>query len=302
MADKKRTGNLDWEDVRYFVALTRHRSLAATARALHVHHATVSRRVTHLETSIGHALFDRRADRFMLTSDGEAVLAVASAMDEAALKLFDSIDTSTTIHGPVRITVGPSLGEVFLIDRLDGLRRRYPMIDVELLGDVRLLSLARREADIALRFGAPENSELLARRVGTIAFSLYVATHLRGEPDLHARLPFIGFGKDGASIAEAEWLEHNFPKRRFAFRCNSQVAQAAAARAGFGIALLPHYLGADDPGLAEIACDTPLLERELWILIRRDATRIPRVRAVVDYLTEVFRRERHRLAGSSRQA
>jgi DNA-binding transcriptional LysR family regulator len=293
MADKKRTGHLDLEDVRYFVALARYGSLSATARALHVNHATVSRHVANLEALLGHPLFERRAEGYVLTSDGKAVLEEASAMDEAALSVLHRLDANLDLGGLVRLTVGRSLAEGYLIDHLEGLRRRYPAIDVELIGEVRVLSLARREADLALRFGIPTNSQLAARRVGMVAFGLYVASSLRNETDAALRLPFIGFDNESAWIAEAKWLERHFSDRRFAFRANSQTAQAAAARAGFGVALLPRYLAADDPGLAEVVCDIPLLERELWLLIRPELTRVRRVRAVADYLIEVFRKWQH---------
>jgi DNA-binding transcriptional LysR family regulator len=299
MPEKNRTGDLDWEDLRYFVALARHRSLSATARVLRVNHATVSRRVSSLEARLGRALFDRQAQGYVLTLDGKAVLDEANAMDEAALSVLRRVDASLGLSGLVRLTAGRSLAEGFLIDRLDQLRRRYPSIDVELIGDVRLLSIARREADLALRFGTPNSASLVARRVGTICFGLYVASSLREEPDATVQLPIIGFAKEDDWIAEADWLQLRFPGRRFAFRGSSQLAQAAAARAGFGLALLPRYLAAGDPGLFEIACDAPMLERELWLLIRPDLTRVPRVRAVADYLVELFRRERQRLAGPS---
>jgi DNA-binding transcriptional LysR family regulator len=290
MTDKKRTADLDWEDVRSFVALARHRSLSSAARFLRVNHATVARRVARLEGLFGRPLFDRRADGYALTADGNAVLDEARAMDEAASSVRLRLDASTELHGLVRVTAGRTLAEWFLIDRLDELRRCFPAIDIELDGNTRVLSLARREADIALRFGNPKSSELAARRVGTVFFGLYVASSLRDEPDPAARLPIIGFDKDDGWIAEARWLEQHFPDRRFAFR-GSQTAQAAAARAGFGVALLPHYLAANDLRLAEVACDMPLLEREIWLLIRPDLKRVPRVRAVADYLAEVFRRE-----------
>lgn len=290
---------MDWEDVRYFVALARHRSLSAAARALRVNHATVSRRVARLEALLARPLFDRHTDGYTLTLDGKAVLDEASTMDNAASSISRRRDENTGLSGLVRLTAGRSLAEGFLIERLDGLHRRHPAIDVEVIGDVRLLSLARREADLALRFGKPKSSELAARRVGTIFFGLYVAAALRYEPDVAARLPLIGFDKEGDSIAEAEWLSRYFPGRRFSFRGNSQIAQAGAARAGFGVALLPRYLVADDPRLAEVACDKPLLEREVWLLVRPDLTRVPRVRAVADYIFELFRRERERLSGLS---
>ena len=297
MPEKNRTAELDWEDVRYFVALARHRSLSATARALRVNHATVSRRVSNLEAQLGRSLFDRQAQGYVLTLDGKAILHEANVMDEAALSVLRRIDASLELSGMVRLTAGRSLAEGFLIDRLKELRRCYPAIDVELIGNVRLLSLARREADLALRFGNPNDSNLVARRVGTICFGLYVKSGFRDDADAAINLPLIGFGKEDDWIAEAEWIEQHFPGRRFAFRCSSQVAQAAAARAGFGIALLPRYLAAGDPGLFEIAYGAPLLERELWLLIRPDLAKVPRVRVVADYLVELFRRERQRLVG-----
>jgi len=66
---------------------------------------------------------------------------------------------------------------------------------------------------------------------------------------------------------------------------------------GYGVALLPRYLAADDPGLVRVSLGGRLPERDVWLLIRRDLAKVPRVRAVADYLVEVFRRERRLLAG-----
>jgi DNA-binding transcriptional LysR family regulator len=89
-------------------------------RALRVNHATVSRRVASLEVLLGHPLFDRRAEGYVLTSNGKAVLEEASAMDEAALSVLHRLDSNVELSGLVRLTLGRSLAEGFLIDRLDG--------------------------------------------------------------------------------------------------------------------------------------------------------------------------------------
>src|SRR3954453_213154 len=133
MPDKKRTA-LDWEDVRYFVALARCGTLSATARALRVNHATVARRVTSLETRLGRALFDRRADGYALTAEGKAVLDEARAMDTAALSVQSRLDAGTELSGTVRLTAGRVLTERFLIDRLLAFHERYPVIDLEVVG------------------------------------------------------------------------------------------------------------------------------------------------------------------------
>ena len=175
MPDRKRTPDLDWQDVRYFVALARYGTLAATARALRVNHATVARRIENLEALLGCALFERRPEGYMLTVEGKAALAEAAAMDEAALSLRDRLKAGSEIRGLVRLTAPRSLLDYFLVQRLGDLYERHPGIDLELIGDARVLSLARRDADMALRMGSPKDSDLIARRLGTVRYGLYAS-------------------------------------------------------------------------------------------------------------------------------
>jgi DNA-binding transcriptional LysR family regulator len=297
MADKKRTAALDWDDIRYFLALAQRGTLSATARALRVNHATVARRVGSLEARLRHALFDRRADGYALTASGKAVLDEASAMDVAALAVLRRLDAGAELNGIVRVTAGRALAEGFLIDRLGKLNERYPHIDLELIGEARVISLARREADIALRYGSPKDSDLVARRVGRVAFALYASPAYRDRLKAGTAPAFVGFDEDSDFIAEAGWLARHFAGARISFRTNTTAAQAAAARAGYGVALLPRYLATGDRRLVPLSLKEPPFERDLWLLIRRDLAKVPRVRAVADYLVEVFRRERRRLAG-----
>lgn len=296
MADKKRTV-LDWDDIRYFVALARRGTLSATARALRVNHATVARRIASLETLLGRGLFERRADGYALTGFGSAVFDEASAMDRAALAVLQRLDRAAELNGLVRITAGRALAEGFLIERLGKLHERYPHIELELIGEARVMSLARREADVALRFGSPKDSELIARRLARVAFGLYASPGWRDKLKSGATPTFIGFDEESDFIAEAAWLAREFATARVSFRANTTTAQAAAARAGYGLALLPRYVAAGDPRLVRVSLGERPFERDVWLLIRRDLAKVPRVRAVADYLVEVFRRERRLLAG-----
>jgi DNA-binding transcriptional LysR family regulator len=297
MPDKKCTARIDWEDVRYFVALARHGTLSATARALRVNHTTVARRIASLETLIGRALFDRRAKGYLLTGEGKAVLEEASAMDGAALSILRRLDARTELSGLVRLAAGRVLAERFLIDRLRTFHERYPAIDLEVIGGSRVVSLAKREADVALRYGSPKDSELVARRVATITFGLYASPTYRDKLNAGQPPVFIGFDQESDFIAEAKWLARQFGDQRFSFRTNSQTTQAAAARAGYGVALLPRYIVAThEPDLVEVSLGERLPERDVWLLVRRDLKHVPRVRAVTDYLVEVFQRDRRLLA------
>src|SRR5882724_8824188 len=145
MPDKKSTA-LDWEDIRYFVALARYGTLSETARRLRVNHATVARRISSLETLLGRTLFERRADGYALSAEGKAVLDEARFMDEAALSVLRRLDAGTELSGIVRLRIGRVLAERFLIERLRAFHERYPAIDLEVIGGSRFVSLARREA------------------------------------------------------------------------------------------------------------------------------------------------------------
>ena len=289
MADKFRTPALDWEDLRTFLALTRHQTLSATARALGVNHATVSRRVTALEAALGNPLFIRRPNGYTLTAEGRAVLGDASTMEEAALSVLRRTDTQDSLMGLVRLTTTRVLADGFLAQHLGPLHQRHPGLDIEMIVDSRHLSLARREADIALRVGPPKDSELVGRRVATLSFGFFGTEHRAAQAATGQLPPLIGFDEDSNFIAQAQWLAQCFPNCRFAFRSNSWIAQAHAARAGFGIALLPHYLITPECGLTSISLGMDPPPQELWLLVRPDLAKVPRVRVVADFLAELFK-------------
>ncbi|MEW6644588.1 MAG: LysR family transcriptional regulator [Pseudomonadota bacterium] len=290
MSDKKRTASLDWEDVRYFVALVRHGTLSATARALRVNHATVSRRLASLESVFGQPLFERRAEGFVLNEAGRAVLDETIVMEEAASAAFRRLEAGTATAGLVRVTVVRSLADGFIAERLGQLLKEHPQLDIELIADSRNLSLARREADLALRLGQPAKGELLTRRVATLGYGFYASASYAARVAAGETPVFIGFDADSESVPEAAWVKRRFPGRRFAVRSNSQMAQAAAAAGGYGVALLPEWLARTRPDLVALDMGESPPSRELWLIMRPDIARIPRVRLVADHLIEMFER------------
>jgi DNA-binding transcriptional LysR family regulator len=288
MADRKRTDMLDWEDVRYFIALTRHGTLAATARALRVNHATVSRRLASLETTLGRSLFDRRADGYALAAAGRAVLDETSVMDEAAGAVSRRLDSGTEVSGLVRITIARVLADGFVVERLGGLLGRYPQLDLEIVAESRNLSLARREADLALRLGRPAEGELITRRIATLSYGLNASPAYRDRVEAGESPAIIGFDHDGDYIPEAAWANRVFAGRRVILRSNSQTSQSAGARGGYGVAVLPNLLARGSPDLVPLELGESPPSRELWLLMRPDVARVPRVRAVADYLIATF--------------
>ncbi|RTL50905.1 MAG: LysR family transcriptional regulator [Bradyrhizobiaceae bacterium] len=291
MADQIRT-DLDWEDIRVFAALARHGSLSAAARALGVNHATVSRRVKSLERATGARLAERRTDGYVLTPAGTRVLGLAGDMERAASALRrGGGDEQPT--GLVRINAPPTLSHGFLIERLARLVQRNPALDIDLAPDVRLVSLERRETDIALRYGRrPQDGHVVAKPLLTVGFGFYGTPALCRRAETGGEPPFVGFDEANAHLPEAVWLARHFPRRRVSLRTSSQVSQALAARAGAGLALLPHFLGRRSAGLrpCPLAHDPP--GRELWLIMRAQDRKDVAIRAAADHLTGIFTEER----------
>lgn len=286
MADRIRTEALDWEDLRHVLALARHGTLSATARALGVNHATVARRVASLEAVLGRVLFDRRADGYALTADGEALAEAARPMEEAALAALSRLDHGAGLSGMVRVTTTRALADCVVAPRLGALALAHPGIEIELVTGSRAFSLARREADVALRLGRPADSSLRGRKLAEVAHAFYATERWRGhEP----AAPLIGFDPDSHGVPEAAWLEKFAGRRRFALRSDSWTAQAAACAAGLGVALLPSYVAAVFPSLHRVDLGAAPPLAELWLLVRADLAAVPRVRAVADALAGLCR-------------
>lgn len=290
MAVQKRT-EPDWQDIRVFMALGRHGSLSAAARALSVNHATIARRLHALEAALGEKLVERRPDGYILTPAGTRTLAAAGAM-EAAVATLGRGDGDDGPRGLVRVNAPPSLAQGFLIDRLAILPTRYPGLDIDLAADLRAVSLDRHETDIAVRFGRPQDGAFLGRSLVTMGYGFYGTAKLCRRVEAGADPVFVGFDEVNSHILEAVWLARHFPRARLSFRAGNLLAQAAAARADAGLALLPHFVGRADKRLS-LCKLTPLPQpREIWLLTRRGDRKEAPIRTVMDALTIMFRDER----------
>jgi DNA-binding transcriptional LysR family regulator len=290
VADEKRT-DVDWQDLRIFLALGRHGSLSAAARALGVNHATIARRLHSLEDSLGEKLVERRREGFVLTLAGTHTLAVASDMDSASHTLGRPGPDGAP-KGLVRINAPPGLTHGYLVAKLSTMAAAFPGLDIDLATDVRSISLERHEADIAVRIGRPEDGDVIAKPVATIAYGFYATAELRERLVAGEEPAFNTFDEADAHLPEAVWLSRRFPRARRPFRASNQFAQGIAARSGVGVALLPHYIGRAESSLRRCDLGPVLAPREVFVVRRRQNARTMPINVVVDHLTRVFRQDR----------
>lgn len=297
-ADRHRTAALDWEDVRCFAALARAGSLSAAGRALRVNHATVARRVAALERALGRPLLERRPEGFRLTAAGAAALEQAREMERAAAALAAGREGAADA-GVVRLTATRDVVDAFLLPRLGPIQARHRGCELELIGESRALSLARHEADLAIRKGAPRGEDLVGRRIATLAYGLYAAPAVADAVAAGARARWIGFDEASAHLPEAVWLAETHPEDRPSFRANGFGSQQVAARAGVGLALLPCFMGDPDPALRRVPGPVPP-PRPVWLLRRASSRDDPRIGAVAALVTRLFTEARALLAGTAR--
>ena len=284
--------NPDWEDVRFFVALVRHGSLSAAARALLVNHATVARRIHSLETTLGEKLVDRRPGGYILTPAGMRALSLASDM-EAAANRFGRTKSKFTPSGLIRINASPGLARGFLLARLAKLSAQYPGLALDMATNLRSVSLERHETDIAIRIGRLQDSNLIARRLVSLSYGFYAAPAICKRLASGEELRFVGFDEKNSDMPEAVWLARQFPGAPLSFRASDFVEQAAAAKAGAGVVLLPHYIALAEPVLHLCQLSPTHPARDVWLLRRRQDRNDPGIKLVADYITRLFTEERN---------
>ncbi len=294
----------DWNDLRYFLAISREGTLAAAARALRVDATTVGRRLTVLEEELGTRLFERTPGRFVLTTAGQGIRGTVEEMEASVLAVERRAGgEDARLAGVVRVTTTEAFAVNHLLPRFGAFRERHPGIEVQFLTDYGSLDLARREADVAVRLTRPKEASLVARKVGEIAISLYAAEGYlarRGLPDPavgFAGHDVIGYADAAAKWPEARWMGEVATSARVVLRCNSLLSVIAATGAGVGLGLMPCFQGDTAVGLRRVLPPVAALRRDIWLVVHPDLQQSARVRAVMDFLSEVIQRDRPLLAG-----
>lgn len=287
--------SMDWDDIRFFLAAARTGSLAAAARQLGTHQPTVGRRIDGLEKRLGVRLFQRHAQGLTLTDEGQHILLAAESMAEAAATLQRSSGfEDKEIRGSVRIAAPSGLAVHVVAPALPVLHERFPNLDVVLQPSASSADLTHGEADVAVRLYRPTAGELVVRRVGNMGFGLYGSpSYLQqhGSPQSTADLPqhaVIGYGVQLRHLEESLWLESMAKGARYLLRSDDTHARLAAAESGLGLGVLPHVLAQRSPRLLRVLETVDAPPKTIWLVVHRDLRHIARVRAVFDWLDEVF--------------
>ncbi len=281
-----------WDLYRSFLAVLRLGSLSAAARSLGLTQPTIGRHIASLQRALGgRALFTRSQVGLQPTDAAHKLRPHAENMAAAAAAFVRTGSAHVEeAGGVVRLAAANVTGVEVLPGILSDFRAAFPAIVIELSLSNQMADLLRRDADIAVRMVRPQQKALLAKRVGKVALGFYA--HRRylercGYPDRLEDLPghtLIGFDRTLPSGDFLKSVPLPVTRELFAFRCDNDLAQLAALRAGFGIGLCQTEIARRDPNLLPLLSKRFRIELEMWIVMHNDLRRTSRMRALFDYL------------------
>ncbi|NEU14478.1 LysR family transcriptional regulator [Methylobacterium sp. BTF04] len=284
---------LDWDDLRFFLALARHGSLSAAAKVLHVSQSTVGRRLTSLEATLAVRLLNRTPDGYVPTFAGEEVRKKAEVLEAEALSLErDVTGRDTRLRGLVRVTCAETMAAHLLAPSFASLHAQHPDIMIELIPNSRELSLAMREADVSVRMRQPEQHDLVVRRIGGVAFGLYATAdyiRVRGQLDFEEGCPdhhLITQMEDNQEMTQSAWLTDLASRATVVLQTSSHEAAVLAAANGGGLACLARFRGDDEPRLTRLTVPTEPPNADILLLVHKDNRDTPRIRVVLTHITE----------------
>lgn len=283
-----------WDLYRSFLAVMREGSLSAAARALGMTQPSLGRHMRQLEADLGVALFARSPQGLVPTENAHELVPHAQAMAAASAALRRAASASNhEIRGVVRLTCSEVVGAEVLPPMLTAFRRQHPGIVIELSLSNHSEDLLRKDADIAVRMLRPAQTALVARRVGGIPLGLhahrsYLKTHGRPQSvtDLQQHA-LIGFDRETPAL-RALRSRLPFSREDFALRSDSDLAQLAAIRAGFGIGVCQCPIARRDRQLVHLLPDAFALELDTWLVMHEDLRTSRRVRLLYDHLAQAL--------------
>lgn len=292
---------MDWDDLRYILAVAEGGSLAAAGRLLGVNHTTVLRRINSFERSAGLRLFERLPGGYAVTAGGEELLSAARHVRETVTALERKIaGKDLRLSGVLRVTSTDTLMASLLPSLFADFRAEHPGIVLEVSFSNIVANLSKRDADVAIRPMLDVPVTLIGRRVSTVAFAVYAARTLRATEIRTADLGAYPWIAPDATLAEtsvARWMRAELGDADVVLLADSLLAMRDAARAGLGLAVLPSYLGDLTPDLTRVHPPIEEMATALWVLTHPDLRRTARVRVFTAFAAEVFHRQRALLEG-----
>jgi DNA-binding transcriptional LysR family regulator len=291
---------MDWDDLRVFLAVARRESLSAAGKALRIDPATVGRRISRLEDSLGARLFVKSPQGYALTETGARLVPRAEAAEAALRGLDEAAETPEGLTGQIRLGAPDGCANYLLPQVLAQICDRHPGLEVQLVALPRVFNLSKREADMAIGVSRPDAGRLVVQkltdyRLHLAASQSYLAAHtpIATRADLSAHR-LVGYIPDMIFDKELDYLaELGLAAPPLA--SNSVSVQLNFLRAGAGVGVVHDFALPAAPDLQRILPDDISLTRSFWLIRHADDARVPRLTRFAEDLVRLCRAEMARL-------
>lgn len=293
---------MDWDNLRYFLELSRAGKLTAAARRMGVDHTTVSRRIQALEKSLGVTLFLRETTGYRLTEAGRRLLPQVEMMESASVSIEQSQpNPAEQLSGQVRIGATEGYGTVMLGSQLGALTRQHPHLHLDLLALPRAVRLSRHEADIVITLERPDRGPFIITKLTDYVLRLYASKDyleqqgpIRKREDLR-RHRFVSYVDDLVFSKELLFLDEIAGSGDVNIRSTSVLAQQEAIASGAGIGILPAFSADTNRRLQVVLPEQIRFIRTFWMLMPEELKHIARMRVTWDFLRKMAEESRGRL-------
>lgn len=284
---------VEWDDMRFFLAVARAGRFNAAAQALGVDQATVGRRIARLEERLGAPLFQRNADGLTPSDEGLRLLPAAEQMEKGALAAVDAIDArDESLSGAVRIGAPVGAASHLLADGAVALSRAHPKLELQIVALPVQHSLSKREADLAITVTPPEHGRLLQRKIAAYRLRVYAAEgYLANRPAITSRedllgLDWIGYIPDLILDKNLDILPSIDPRIQPKLTSANIHVQLQFTLAQGGLCVLHDFMARDYPSLLPVLPEELNYTRAYWLVLHEDHRQVRRIRRVADFLAD----------------
>jgi len=281
---------MNWDDLKFFLMVSRTGSIRAAASALGVNHATVSRRINSFEESLGERLFERSAKGYTCTAAGEEIFLEASYLEERLNRVERRVaGNNQTMSGDIRVTLPDLIASRLLMPDFADFCELYPDIELEIIESASTLNLANREADVALRLCDKPPEYLVGRRLARLHRSCYVSRQLLPKFEAqveHAGGAFNWIGWDDKMRRPVGEIAKNFPRFNSKHKIMSAQLQEQACVNGMGVGVLLCFCGDTNPDLVRIPPYTSEAKYDLWILNHPDMRDNAKIKTFIHFMID----------------
>lgn len=287
---------MNWDHLRFFIALAKNHTLVKAGQALQVSHTTIYRRIKAFEEELGVLLFKNTPRGYGLTEVGEKLFQQVEGIETSISNISRELaGMDQRLSGTVTITTTDTIGSFLLPEILKKLLLKYPDLAIDLHIGIQRSNLSKREADIAVRIASSPQQTLVGRQVGVVDFAVFASdkitsidSNIKQIKDI-VNNTFILLDESLGPIPANIWLENQLNERSRILRVNNMTAAFELCRAGIGFAMLPCYLERRFSGLKKIYQPEKLVNAKIWVLTHRDLVRSERIRVTSEFLFNELR-------------